>query len=105
MAKFHGFVGFSTSVETAPGVWKEEITEREYTGELIRLAQNHNVSEHLNDDVVLNSRVKIAADQFAFTNLSSIKYAKFDGVSWKVTSIEHERPRLVLTLGGVYNGH
>jgi len=104
MAKFHGFVGFSISVETAPGVWKEQITEREYTGDLIRLSQNHNVADQLNDSVVLNSRVKIAADQFAFTNLSTIKYARFDGVSWKVTSIEHERPRLVLALGGVYNG-
>lgn len=104
MAKFHGFIGFAETVETAPGVYTEQITEREYTGDFMRLLQNLNQAETLNDNLALNSRVSVVADPFAFANLSTIKYVKWEGVSWRVSSIEHQRPRLILTLGGVYNG-
>jgi len=104
MAKFHGFIGFAESVETAPGVWKEQITEREYTGDFMRTNLNIQGSENLNDNVKMNVRVSIVADPFTFANLSTIRYVKWAGVSWKVSSIEHERPRLILTIGEVYNG-
>lgn len=104
MAKFHGYIGFSELVEVAPGVHQEQITEHEYTGDFLRLSQTWVGSERLNDDLKLSTRVSIVADPFAFANLSSIRYAKWAGVSWKVTDIEHQRPRLILTVGGVYNG-
>jgi len=104
MAKFHGFIGFAQTVETAPGVFKEQITEREYSGDFMRLSQNLVQSEQLNQNMTLNSRISVVVDPFAFANSSTIRYVKWEGVSWKVSSIEHQRPRLILSLGGVYNG-
>jgi hypothetical protein len=104
MAKFHGFIGFAQTVETAPGVYQEQMTEREYIGDFMRLTQNFNSSQTLNDDMKLSSRVSVIADPFAFANLSTIRYVKWEEVLWKVTAIEHQRPRLILSLGGVYNG-
>jgi len=104
MAKFHGFIGFAQMVETAPGVYKEQITEREYTGDFLRMVQNLVSGQNLNDNLTLSTRVSVVADPFAFANLSTIRYVKWEEVSWKVSSIEHQRPRLILTLGGVFNG-
>lgn len=105
MAKFNGSVGFAQTVETAPGVFKEQITERVYIGDFMRLSQNLSQSQHsVVDDMTLGSRISIVADPFAFTNLSTIRYVEWNGVRWKVTGIEHQRPRLLLSLGGVYNG-
>jgi hypothetical protein len=104
MAKFHGFIGFAQTVETAPGVHQEQMTEREYIGDFMRLTQNFIASQTLNDEMKLGSRVSVVADPFAFANLSTIRYVKWEGVLWKVTGIEHQRPRLILSLGGVYNG-
>jgi len=104
MARFHGYIGFTQTVETAPGVFTEQITEREYTGEFLRATQNLVQSERLNDDLTLSTRISIVSDPFATANLSTIRYAKWSGVAWKVKSIETQRPRLVLTLGEVYNG-
>jgi len=104
MAKFHGFIGFAQTVETTPGVFKEQITEREYLGDFLQLSQNLVQSESLNRNMTLNSRISVVADPFAFANLSTIRYVKWEGVSWEVSSIGHQRPRLILSLGGVYNG-
>lgn len=104
MAKFHGYVGFANTVETAPGVFKQQITEREYTGDFLRDVRDWAVSEDLNDDIRLSTRVSVVADPFASENVAAIKYAKFEGVKWRVASVERQHPRLILRLGGVYNG-
>lgn len=104
MAKFHGFIGFVVSQETAPGVWEDSVTEKEYTGDFLRDVSRWSGNQNVNDDLTLSSRVSIIADRFAEQNIPRIKYVRFDGVKWSVTSYEHLRPRLLLTLGGVYNG-
>jgi len=104
MAKFHGTIGFSTSVESADGVFTTPITEYEYTGDFLRTTSKWQQNEKVNDNLSLSARVSIVADPFAFANISTIKYVKWNGVAWKVVSVEHEKPRLVLTLGEVYNG-
>lgn len=104
MAKFSGFVGYSRSTETAPGVWKPVITERQYYGDVLRDTKQWSKGEQLNDNLTLNNRISILADDFAISNLSFIKYVKWDGGFWKVSNIEIQRPRLILMLGGVYNG-
>ena len=104
MAKFHGFVGFATSVTTAPGVVTQQITEKEYTGDFLRDTRDWRPDENLNEDLSLSTRVSIVADPFASENVAAIKYAKFEGVKWRVASVERQYPRLILRLGGVYNG-
>lgn len=108
MAKFYGKVGFVSQVErdpeTSPGVWVEEITEKYYRGDIIRLSKKWHTSESVNDDVDISNEVSIVADPYAMNNLNSIRYVEILGGLWKVTNISVEQPRLVLSIGGVYNG-
>ena len=105
MAKFYGAIGYAETSETSPGVWTESITERTYSGDVIKISKRWQSGENLNDNVtLLSNEISIIADFFAYNNLHNIRYIKWMGASWKVMQITVQRPRLVLTLGGVYNG-
>lgn len=104
MAKWFGKIGYAETVESKPGVWKEQITEREYFGDLLRNSRRLQSSSSLNDNVIISNEISILADQFAYQNFHSIRYAEFMGTKWKVSNIEVQYPRLLLTLGDVYNG-
>lgn len=103
MAKFHGIIGYVQTEETAPGVYNEVVTERTYTGDILRNNRRWENSERLNDNLVINNQFSIVADAFAYENFQNIRYIQWMGTSWKVNSIEIQRPRLILTVGGVYN--
>jgi hypothetical protein len=105
MSRFYGKVGYAETVETVPGVWNEQITEREYSGELRRNSVRQSPSsDSTNDDLFISNTIRIVADPYAYQNFHSIKYVEFMGAKWKVTNIEVDHPGLILTLGGVYNG-
>lgn len=104
MAKFYGSIGFAETVETTPGVWKEHIIERDYYGELIRNTRRLQTADKLNDDINISNEISIVADPYANNHFHSMRYAKFQGAKWKVSSVEVKYPRLILTLGGLYNG-
>lgn len=105
MARYCGVVGYIESVETTSGVWTDKTTEIIYTGESIRINSRwSNSSDSTNDDLSINTQLSVIADPFAYQNFNHIKYAEFMGVKWKVTNIDVQRPRLILTLGGEYNG-
>jgi hypothetical protein len=104
MAKFHGPIGYAQSVETSPGVFTDQITEREYYGDVIRESRQWIASSQLNDNLTVNNRISIVSDDFANSNFSAMKYVIWSGVYWKISNVEIQRPRLILSLGGVYNG-
>lgn len=104
MAKFYGKIGFATLKETVPGVWDESIDERSYYGDLIRNTRRLQSGDNLNDDINITNELSIVADPYANQNFHSIRYAEFMGAKWKVSNVEVQYPRLILTLGGVYNG-
>lgn len=103
MAKFYGVIGYAETKETAPGVWREVITERSYYGDVIRNTRRWEGSEHLNDDLNINNLISIVADAYANENFFAIRYITWMGSKWKVTNVEVQRPRLILTIGGLYN--
>jgi hypothetical protein len=103
VAKFCGIIGYAAMAETAPGVWREVIDERQYFGEVIRNTRKTQPGEYLNDDVTIDNQLSIVADPFAYAHFSQMRYVKWMGALWKITSIEVQRPRLILTVGGVYN--
>lgn len=103
MAKFFGIIGFETTCETSPGVWTQKITERNYYGDFIRNTRKLQVSENLNDDINISNELSILSDPYAYENFHSIKYVEYMGALWKITSVEVKYPRLILTVGGVYN--
>lgn len=104
MAKFYGSVGYADTVETAPGVWEEGITERIYFGDLTRNTRRLQSSDTLNDDINVANEISIVADPFANQNFHKMRYVSFMGSKWKITNVEVQYPRLILTIGGVYNG-
>ena len=104
MAKWYGAIGFAESSETAPGVHKESIIVRNYFGDLIRNTRRLQSTEYLNDDIVINNEISIVADPYANNHFHSMRYAEFMGAKYKISSVEVQPPRLVLTLGGLWNG-
>ena len=104
MAKFYGTIGFAETVETAPGVWTENIVNYNYFGDIIRNARRLQSSDQLNDDINISNEISIVADPYANKNFHSMRYVEFMGAKWKITNVEVRYPRLILTVGGVYNG-
>lgn len=104
MAKFFGEIGFATRETVRPGVYQDVITTRKYSGDVL---QNNIYSqagpEKVNDDMRMTNRLSIVADPFAYENFHKMRYISWLGAKWKVTHVETKRPRLILTLGGVYN--
>ena len=105
MAKWYGIVGYVITTETEPGVWEPVVTERPYSGDLLKNISKWAVSSNsTNDDLNVSNQISIVADPFAYQNFSSIKYVEFMDTMWEVTSAEEQYPRLILSVGGVYNG-
>lgn len=104
MARFFGKVGYGLQQETVAGVWMDQISERDYYGEILNTARYREDSDNVNDNVRMQQRISIVADPFAYENLFAIKYVLWAGSRWTVNSVEVSRPRLILTLGGVYDG-
>ena len=104
MAKFYGKIGYAETKETALDIWQEVITERAYSGDVLRNTRRWEGGEGLNDNFNINNLISIVADAYANQNFHSIRYIEWMGSKWKVTNVEVQRPRLILTIGGVYNG-
>lgn len=106
MAKFHGKVGFVEVTETRPSVFEEIPTEREYSGDITK---NYNRSVEtmtsINDNIVFSTQIEIIADPYINSHFPSIRYVKYKGACWKVTSVDDTRyPKMILSLGDIYNG-
>lgn len=103
--KYYGKIGYVDSIETSPGVWAEsKVIERLYTGDIIRNTRRRDSGENLNDDINVNNEISIVADSFANQNFHLLRYAEWMGTRWKITNVDVQPPRLILSLGGVYNG-
>lgn len=104
MARFYGAIGYARQVETKPGVWKDEITEKNYRGDVVLDQRRWQPAEKANDDVNLDNSISIVADDYAYANIGYMKYVVWNNTPWKIKSFTINRPRLVLQIGGIYNG-
>ena len=104
MAKFYGKVGYAVQVETADGVWTNSVTEREVSGEVIKNTRRLVPGDRVNDNLEVSNSFSILADPYASQNFHAMLYLEWMGTLWKITTVEVQRPRLILTIGGVYNG-
>lgn len=102
MAKWFGKIGYVVTEETEPGVWEETVTEREYFGDMTSDRRKRQNSGEVNDDINLSNVISIVADPFAYQNCSNMAYVEIMGSKWKISDVEVQRPRLILTVGGVY---
>lgn len=105
MAKFYGNVGYIKNMEVQPGVWADQAIEKQYYGDVTRNTSHFQQSDGVNDDISINNIISIVADPYANENFQYIRYVEFMGTKWKVTNAEIKYPRILLTLGGMYNGY
>lgn len=107
MRKFFGSVGYvGEAVEVSLGVWKEEVTEVPAFGDFLRTSVANSAGEKVNNDVTVSHRISIVADAYSASHPAQrIRYVVWNGTRWEVVSADPEEyPRIVLSLGGVYNG-
>jgi len=104
MPRFYGAVGYIEEVETAVDVYDNKPLERMYKGELLKNNRRLENGTDINDNVSISNQISIVADPYANNHMHSIRYVKWRGTAWKVTTVDVQPPRLILTLGGVYNG-
>lgn len=108
MTRFRGPVGYADSVESAPGVWTDSITEKVYTGDVIRnsrrLVDAELALQTRNTDISVENSFAIVADAYALKNFIKMRYVGWNGENWAITNVEVRRPRLILTIGGLWNG-
>lgn len=103
MAKFYGKVGFASTVESAPGVYTNDIVEKYYRGDVLKNTRRYEQGSGVADDVKLNNKISILGDNFSNEHFHELVYVEWLGGLWRVTNVEITHPRLILTLGGVYN--
>lgn len=109
MAKFFGTIGFAAGMRNGTGedegiVRELPVIERAYYGDIIQNSRRLEQGSDINDDVTVSNRISIIGDAYAQEHFFAMKYVDWMGAKWKVTNVEVQRPRLILTVGGVYNG-
>lgn len=106
MTRFHGVIGYGITVEKPPGtgIWVPDIVEKSYYGDIVRNTRQLESGDKVNDDIVIQNSISVVADEYADEHFHTIKYVTWQGIRWKVSAVEVQRPRLILTLGVPYNG-
>lgn len=105
MAKFYGMIGYGTTIEVRPGYYDETIEEKPYRGDILKVQRGLASAENqVLDNITVSNRISIVADAYAYEHIFAMRYVVWMGVRWKVSSVEVQRPRLILSLGEVYNG-
>lgn len=105
MARYAGLVGFLTPVEKDYGEYELEGVERKYYGDIFKHSYRTSPdASNTMDDIIMSNQISIVADPYANEHYSDIRYVIHMGVPWKVTYVEISHPRIILTVGGRYNG-
>lgn len=103
MNKFYGKIGFAESKETSPGVWTEEIVERNYYGDVLANTRRLDSSQQVNDNLNVNNRISIVSDPYATEHFHNLRYVEWMGAKWKIGTVEVQFPRLILSISNLYN--
>ena len=107
MARFAGIIGFAEVREGTGdniGLDEDVVVERPYYGDVLRNTRKYEKGESVLDELKIDNKISIIADAYAWDHFFKMKYVQWMGALWKITNVEVERPRLILTIGGVYNG-
>ena len=104
MGKWFGRIGYAEQLETTPGVWEEKIVERDYYGDVVRNYRKLESSGEVNDSINVSMEISIVADPYAIQNFHAMRYIEYMGSLWKLSNVEVNYPRLILQIGGLYNG-
>lgn len=104
MARFHGVIGYGDTVETKLGVWEDVIIEKVYYGDVLQNTRDQVEADKVNNDTSVGNSISVLADAYLNEHFSKIRYVEWMGSLWTVANTRVERPRMILRLGGLYNG-
>lgn len=104
MPRYVGHVGYGLQQEISQGVWADIIVEGEYYGDVEKVTTRLRDGDGLNQDIVSEHKISVLADENALEFWNQVKYVEWAGLRWSVKSAQIIRPRLILYIGGVYNG-
>lgn len=104
MAKYYGAIGYGEQIKTAPGVWEDAIVEYSYYGDVIRNSRRLEEADKINDDISVSNSISIVADEYARNHIFAMRYVRWAGALWTISDVDVQAPRLILRLGGLYNG-
>lgn len=104
MAKFCGLIGYQITVEIEPGVYEEQFVVNQYYGDVIRNSRRLQDTTNKNSNVTISNQISIIADPFANSHFHEMRYIEWMGVRWTISNIEVQYPRMILTIGDIYNG-
>jgi len=109
MTRCSGVIGYTLLSETEPGVWTDEPIEKKYYGDIVR--DNRSMREdgrtaqtQVNDSININNNISVVSNSFMLNNMAFMNYISFMGSKWNITSVDIKPPRMILTIGGLYNG-
>lgn len=105
MSRFWGYIGINKGIVESgtPGVVEYEIERVRVSGEIrnARLSwPNANARERLSAQHVLS----LITPEDSDIDYNGVVYVEWHNTQWAVTAIQYNRPRLELTMGGLYNG-
>lgn len=110
MSKCSGVIGYALVGETQPGVWTEGITEKKYYGDIIRDNRKfesgnavYSSNNQMNENLSISNKISVVSNSFMLENLSFMKYITFMKSKWKISSVDIQHPRIIITIGGLYN--
>lgn len=101
--KFHGNIGFIRSVDTGHSVYKPQLTEKPYYGDVLKNIRRYDSGQQVNDEVKITNQISIVADRFAYENFGYMRYIVWMGQKWKIESATIDYPEINITIGGLYN--
>lgn len=102
--RYFGNVGYRVTSETRAGVWTPTIIERPYYGDVLRNMRRLGSEGKVNSNIEFDNQISIVSDPFSLEHFQDIIYVTWLGGRFLVSKVDVEYPRLILTLGGVYNG-
>ena len=85
-------------------MWTPTMRWRQYYGDVQRFARRVEGGQNINDNMSISNTISILADPYALQNLGYMKCIEWMGTLWEISSIDISYPRMVLSIGGVYNG-
>ena len=103
MPKCSGVIGYALAGETQPGVWTEGITEKKYIGEIVKDNRRIVDQGEINGSINISNNISIISNRFMLDNMEYMRYLTFNKSKWKISSVEIKPPRIIITLGGLYN--
>lgn len=102
--KYSGKFGLASTVETAPGVWDDVITERDYIGDVVQRTEAFSLESSVLPHYRTTTSVSVLSDGVLKENYTNLRYVTYAGERWAIASVVVQPPRLVVYIGEVYNG-